>query len=72
MMQSIVTDGVAWSVTIVSPVKNGLTDRDAVWVVDLGGPKEPHIRWEVAILRGKGAAHCKVQGPFAMMCSKNG
>jgi len=27
------------------PSKNGLTDRDAVWVVDSGGPKEPRIRW---------------------------
>jgi len=24
--------------------KNGLTDRDAVWDIDLGGPKEPCIR----------------------------
>jgi len=25
--------------------KNGWTDRDAVWVVDSGGPKKPCIRW---------------------------
>jgi len=27
------------------PCKNGCTDRDAVWVEDLGGPREPCIRW---------------------------
>jgi len=27
------------------PCKNGCTDRDAVWAEDLGGPKEPCIRW---------------------------
>jgi len=43
--------------------KNGSTDRDTVWDVDSGGPKEPCTRWgpdplcERAIL-GKGAAHC--------------
>jgi len=26
------------------PCKNGSTDRDAVWVVDTGGPQEPRIR----------------------------
>ena len=26
------------------PCKNGSTDRDAIWVVDSGGPKEPCIR----------------------------
>jgi len=42
------------------PCKDGQTDRDSVWVVDSGGPKEPRIRWgtdpscEGAILRGKG------------------
>jgi len=37
-MRSIVVDRVAWSVglsvTVVSPAKNGWTDRDAVWVQD--------------------------------------
>jgi len=39
--------------------KNGWTDRDAVWVAESGGPKEPRIRWgtdpsrEGAILRGR-------------------
>jgi len=32
-------------VTSVSPAKNCSTDRDAIWDVDLGGPKEPCIRW---------------------------
>jgi len=27
------------------PCINGWTDRDAVWVEDLGGPKKPCIRW---------------------------
>jgi len=39
--------------------KNWWTDRDAVWVVDSGGPKEPCTRWgpdppcKGAIVRGK-------------------
>jgi len=43
------------------PCNNGWTDRDAVWIEDSGGPKEPRIRWGVenprwegAILRGDG------------------
>jgi len=27
------------------PCKNGSTDRDAIWVEDSGGSKEPWIRW---------------------------
>jgi len=27
------------------PFKNGWTDQDAIWVEDLGGPREPCIRW---------------------------
>jgi len=26
-------------------LQNGWIDRDAVWVVDLGGPMEPCVRW---------------------------
>jgi len=44
--------------------KNGRTDRDAVWVEDSGGPKEPCIRWgsrspygKGQFLVGKGAPH---------------
>jgi len=52
-MRPIVTDQVAWSVglsvTLVSPAKNGCTDRDAVWVEDSGEPWEPCIRWGVQI-----------------------
>ena len=81
-MWSVVADGVAWSVCLSvgqsvchnhEPCKNDRTDRDAVWDVDSGGPKEPCIRWspdppwELVILgergkkiRGKGSAHCKV------------
>jgi len=32
----LATDGIVWSVTIVS-LQNSSTDRDAVWDVDLGG-----------------------------------
>jgi len=51
-MRPIATDEVAWSVgasvlfvTIVSPAKNGWTDRDAVWVGDSGVTKEQCISW---------------------------
>jgi len=27
------------------PCKNGRSDRDAVWVKDSGGPREPCVRW---------------------------
>jgi len=42
------------------PCKSDRTNRDALWVVDSGEPKEPCLivvqisLWEVAILRGKG------------------
>jgi len=49
------------------PCKNGWTNRDAVWVEDLGGPGEPCIWWESRsphgkrkFWGGKGASHCKV------------
>ena len=61
-MLYIVTDWVAWSVgltisqsvTLVSPEKNGWTDRDAVWVEDLGGPRESCIRWGSRYFFGRG------------------
>jgi len=34
------------TVHIRRPCKNGWTDRDAVWNVNSGGPKEPCIRWD--------------------------
>jgi len=51
-MRPIVTDRVrvAWSVclsvchTSSEPCKTGRTDRDAVWVVDSGGPKEADVQ----------------------------
>jgi len=44
-MRPIVTDGVAWSVCHDrEPCKSDWTDCDAIWDVDLGGPKEPRIR----------------------------
>jgi len=39
-MRPIITDRLAWSVTLVSQ-----TDQHAVWVEDSGGSKEPRIRW---------------------------
>ena len=49
-MRPIATDGVAWSVCQSvghdrEPCKSGWTDHDAFQDVDLGGPKEPCIRW---------------------------
>jgi len=73
-MRPVVTDRVAWSVgpsvrlsiTLVTPAKTaapikmpfGLRTRvgPGNHVID-GGPDLP---WERAILRGKGASHCKV------------
>ena len=63
-MQPIVTNGVVCFVCRSvchdrEPCKNGWTDRDAIWDVDSGGPKELCIRLgpdpprEEAILRGK-------------------
>jgi len=49
-MRPIATDRVAWSVcrsvcNNCELCKNGRTDRDAIWDVDLGGPKELCTRW---------------------------
>jgi len=75
-MRPILTDRVVSSVTLLvclwvcytsEPCKNGCTDRAAVWVEDLGGPREPCIRWGSRSHHGKGqifggewASHCKV------------
>jgi len=46
--------------------KNDCTDRDAVWVEDSGGPKEPCIKWGLRPPIGRGnfkgerAVRCKV------------
>jgi len=50
---------VCWSVSLSvchssEPCKNGWTDRDAVWVEDSGGPKEPRIWCRSASPHGKG------------------
>ena len=55
-MQPIVTDAATSACRSVSvclsvyhnrePCKNAGTDRGAIWVVDLDGPKEPCIRGE--------------------------
>jgi len=40
-MWAIITDGVTFFVGFDrEPCKNGWTDKDAVWDVDLGGPKQ--------------------------------
>jgi len=36
------------------PYKNGWTDRDAVWVMDPGGPKKPCDRWGSDLSREEG------------------
>jgi len=86
--QPIVTDRVAWSVRLsvclsvchdCKPCKNGCTNRDAVWIVDLDRPKEPCIiiRWgrdipcEGAVLRWKGAPLWTIGTPCHELC-KNG
>jgi len=48
--QPIAIDRIAWSVClsvchIREPRKNGSTDRDTIWMVDSGGPKDPCVRW---------------------------
>ena len=56
--------------------KNGRTDRDAIWVEDSGGPKEPCIRWgpdplwKGAILRGKGRPIVKYMGTLRSSVQK--
>ena len=48
------------------PCKNGLTDRDAVWVEDLGGPGnhvldgDPDAAMGMGNFEGEEASHCKV------------
>jgi len=88
-MRPIVTDG--WSSVVCpsvglsvglsvchdrEPSKSGLTDRDAVWVVDSCGPKKHvvdrvQIRpCEGTIWRGNEAANCKTYGLSAVSCAK--
>jgi len=49
-----VGQSVCLSVTLVNPCKNGWTDRDAIWVEDSGGPREPCIRWQSRSPMGRG------------------
>jgi len=54
-MPPIVTDRVAWFVglsvglSLSKPCKNFRSDRDAVCIEDLGGPKEPPVRYSRAL-----------------------
>jgi len=73
-MRPIVTDGVAWSAGWSvchsrEPCKNRWTDRDAVWVVDSGGPRNNVLgvsrsSCEGAILRGKGRPIVEYRDPL--------
>jgi len=50
---------IAWSVCqsvcyTSEPCKNSWTNRDAVWLGDLGGSREPRIRWWSRSPHGKG------------------
>jgi len=63
-MRPVVIDRITWSVCHDhEPCKNGSTGQDAVWDIDLDGPKEPCIRLASrlpmggTILRGEGVAH---------------
>ena len=59
-MWPVVTDGAAWSVCRSDMIVSPDPIEIFVWVVDLGGPKEPCIRWvsrspcKVAVFREKG------------------
>jgi len=69
-MRPIVTDQVAWSVslsdTLVSPAKTAEPIKMPFGLRTQVGPRkhvldrDPDPPWEGAILRGKGASHCKV------------
>jgi len=59
------------------PCRNSCTDRDAIWIEDSGGPREPCItcRSRSAVGRGnfeggEGSSHCKVQGHSAVISAK--
>jgi len=77
-MRSVVTDRVAWSVTLVSPTKTAEPIEMPFWVEDSGAPREPCIRWgldapipwDVAILRGKERPVVKHRDT-AVICAKS-
>jgi len=83
-MWPIVSDQVACSVgrsvchLVTEPCKNGSTNQDVIWVEDLGGPKEPNIRWGPDAPMGRGNFEGRWGGPmqtvgtlYGEMC-KNG
>jgi len=63
-LSSVVSPSVCLSVSLSHPwaLQNGWTDRDAVWVEDSGGPREPCIRWgtfsTLTVLIGHQEEHC--------------
>jgi len=68
---------VYWSVCLTSePCKNCWTDRDAIWVDDSDGPREPCIRWgpdplwEGAILRGEKGCPIVKYRDTVVICAK--
>jgi len=65
------------SVSLVSPAKNGGTDRDAVCVEDSGGPEDSRVRWgsrsphEKGQFWGKGSPIVKYSlGLSAVSCAE--
>jgi len=65
-MQPIATDGVAWY--DYQNCKNGWTDRDAVWVVDMGVPEKSRIRWGSRSALFRDNFEGKAGGPSFVHC----
>ena len=59
-MRTIATDGIVWSVCVVSHVcrsqlwalQNTWADQDAMLVIDSGGPKEPWLGIQIPNAKG--------------------
>ena len=75
-MRSIVTDQVAWSVTLVSPAKMAKPTEMPFGLRTHVGPGNHVLHWgpdphgKRQFLGGGGTAHCKVQGHSAVTCAK--
>ena len=59
--------------TVHEPYRNRSTDRDAVWVVDSGGPKETYSRWRSRSPVAGGNFERKCRSPLKIIgsCAKN-